>query len=597
MERDPRRSWGVGAAAAARTVLLLAALACAALAAAQVRVVERDLRVELDPASRTVAVSATLRTAGAGRLDLRLSPLAQGVERATDRGWIAVEGVLASFQGLVDGATVELRYVLPVPPGAEGLALRLAADDGYLLPESEWFPVEADAWLARPTPYRLTLRLPPGLSAVGAGALATAADGATTIVSERPGLPMVAYGRWERTERDAVDLWLTPDLAPAAARLVGLLGPELAAIGRTFHRWFAPPCPTVRLVSVSRRGGWGAPCTLLLEGPTFARLADAAEVDVDTFAFLAHELAHTWWGHGAAPDAPAYGLLVEGTAEYLSALAVEERHGAQAAERLWQAWRDDAVGGHALDRVTPDRPVAYRYAYAKGAWVHRMLEGWIGREAYLGALGRLVRDDPRPTLASYRAALEAAGGVSLAAFFDEWVHGIAYPHYVLEGAAGAWVVRNAGAAGTPPVLVVADGVPDRVAIPPGGRVERTAVRVEVDPQGWVLQAPDAPDARAASAAEAAMQRFLDALASGDGARFAGAFADPGAAVARLAEIAADLRIEDWSFDRVVGAPDATVFAFTLRARLADQRIEGPLDLSVGRDGRLIDVPRVSLRTR
>jgi len=585
------------ASTTARRAGVLVALASLAFAAAQVRVVERDLAVDLDPAARSVQVTASLRTAGAGRLDLRLSPLAEGVELEAGGGWVAVAGGTVSIAGLGDGATVALRYTLRVPPGAEGLALRLGPDDGHLLPESGWFPVAADAWLAPPTPYRLAVRAPAGLVAVSAGTPATAPDGTMAFTTERPGLPFVAYGRLQRIERGSADLWLTADLAGYATRLGELLAPELDAILGTYHAWFAPPCPAVRLVSVARRGGWGAPCTLLLEAPAFARLTSATALDLDTFAFLAHELAHTWWGQQVSPELPAYGLLVEGSAEYLSALAVEARHGAAAAAPLWRTWRQAAVADVALDQLSPFRTDTYPIAYAKGAWVHRMLEGWLGRDAYLSALARLARDDPRPSLASYRAAVEAAGGVSLAAFFDEWVHGTAYPSYRLEGGAGAWTLHNDGTAGTPPVPLALDGALRRTAVPPGGQVTLAAERVVVDPALHVLQAHGLPRGDDAAAAGAAMGRFLAALASGDGARLRAAFARPGQAVERLAELAGDLRVDDWTLERVTVEADGRVFVFGVRARLADQRLEGPLELAVDGDGRLVDVPRVSLRTR
>jgi len=40
-----------------------------------------------------------------------------------------------------------------------------------------------------------------------------------------------------------------------------------------------------------------------------------------------------------------------------------------------------------------------------------------------------------------------------------------------------------------------------------------------------------------------------------------------------------------------------VFTFMVVARLGDQRIGGPLELAVDHDGTLVDIPRVSLRTR
>jgi hypothetical protein len=56
-------------------------------------------------------------------------------------------------------------------------------------------------------------------------------------------------------------------------------------------------------------------------------------------------------------------------------------------------------------------------------------------------------------------------------------------------------------------------------------------------------------------------------------------------------------VDDWTLDGVAVDGDGRVFTFMVVARLGDQRIGGPLELAVDHDGTLVDIPRVSLRTR
>jgi hypothetical protein len=571
-------------------------------AAASARVAAYDLTLELEPDARTMSVRGRIEVEGEGALSLHLAPFARDLEADAPAGPIetalATEPVTGQrawrldASGLEPGDELEIAYRLEIPPEAEGIALHVGAREGYLLSESAWYPVQLESLLPRPTPYLLRVRLPEGLAAAGGGTVEVEA-GATTIRHAEPGRPFFAYGPYERFAEGALELWLPPTQAADAEALLAALEPAVDDIVGRYERWFGDACEAVRLVAVTRRGGWGAPCTLLLAEDTFEALAAAGDLSAGSYGFLAHELAHTWWGNRVVPAPPAYGLMVEGMANYLSALAVEARFGVDAAERMWRDWRFDAVRDEALAELTVLDDAYYTVAYAKGAWVHRMLADWIGEDAYLRALGELARDATRPELADVQRRLERASGLDLKRFFEDWVHGRSYPRYELDGAAGAWTLRNTGDAATPPLTLALDGERERVTVAPGASLELTAGTVEIDPSGRLLALPARVDAADRQLADEVMERLVAALDTGDPTRVTALFAEPDEAVATIADLAGELVIDDW---RLESADDATPRTLTYRvdATIGGRALAGPLTLTVNDENALLAITSVRL---
>jgi len=218
--------------------------------------------------------------------------------------------------------------------------------------------------------------------------------------------------------------------------------------------------------------------------------------------FLAHELAHQWWGHGVAGENYHERWLSEGFAQYAAALWIQHHQG-EAAFRgmlarmarwaLRYADKGPISLGHRLGHVEGDPQVYRAIVYDKGAYVLHMLRQIVGADAFrrgeqaLQAAHRFEKigtDD-------VRQALEAASGLDLRPYFAEWVYGTRLPRLSLatrsqparEGYRTEITVRGSDLPGPVPLEVA-------VAHPSG-----TALRtVTLGPEGgtWTVETPGPP---------------------------------------------------------------------------------------------------------
>jgi len=166
--------------------------------------------------------------------------------------------------------------------------------------------------------------------------------------------------------------------------------------------------------------------------------------------FLAHELAHQWWGQGVGPQNYRERWLSEGWAQYAAALWIRKSRGdgvfRDVMDRFarW-SFRFTEAGpinlGHRLGHIKGDPQIYRAVVYDKGAWVLHMLRGLVGAEAFTRgvlAFQAAHRFDKAGT-DDFREALEAASGQDLKAYFEAWIYGTALPQIRY-----AWQLRNAG---------------------------------------------------------------------------------------------------------------------------------------------------------
>ena len=154
----------------------------------------------------------------------------------------------------------------------------------------------------------------------------------------------------------------------------------------------------------------------------------------------AHELAHQWFGNKVTCGSWSDLWLNEGFATYLTGLSVQHFDGDDAF-RTWRARSvqlitslgDGSVYVAANDTIDEGRLFSSRLTYNKGAMVVHMLRKKMGDADFFQGLKNYLAD---PDLAySYaktpdlQAHLEAASGLDLQEFFNDWVYGEGNPSY------------------------------------------------------------------------------------------------------------------------------------------------------------------------
>jgi hypothetical protein len=148
--------------------------------------------------------------------------------------------------------------------------------------------------------------------------------------------------------------------------------------------------------------------------------------------FLAHELAHQWFGQAVGWKNYHEQWLSEGFSQYMAALFARERRGDDGFRDILRQFRrwsleQSAEGpvylGYRLGHIKGESRVFRALVYNKGALVLHMLRRLIGDEAFFAGVRRYYRDH-RFTKAGtddLRTAMEAESGRTLTRFFERWV--------------------------------------------------------------------------------------------------------------------------------------------------------------------------------
>ena len=149
--------------------------------------------------------------------------------------------------------------------------------------------------------------------------------------------------------------------------------------------------------------------------------------------FLAHELAHQWWGQAVGWKNYHERWLSEGLAQYFAALFAQEEGGDEmfadvlSQLRRWSLRHSDqgpVYLGYRLGQIENEPRVFRALVYNKGALVLHMLRRFIGDEAFFNGLRRFY-SEMRFQMAGTDdlvRAFETEAKRSLQDFFERWIH-------------------------------------------------------------------------------------------------------------------------------------------------------------------------------
>ena len=154
--------------------------------------------------------------------------------------------------------------------------------------------------------------------------------------------------------------------------------------------------------------------------------------------FLAHELAHQWWGQAIGWKNYHEQWISEGFAQYFSALYAQRAHGDASFNAMLRQFRRWSLSesdqgpvdlGYRLGLIQGQGRIFRAVIYNKGASVLHMLRRFVGDEAFFNGLRRFYGEQKfqKAGTDDFERAMESASGRSLERFFDRWIHGSDIP--------------------------------------------------------------------------------------------------------------------------------------------------------------------------
>ena len=154
--------------------------------------------------------------------------------------------------------------------------------------------------------------------------------------------------------------------------------------------------------------------------------------------FLAHEIAHQWWGQGVGWKNYHEQWLSEGFAQYFAALYAARDRGDDVFRGMLRQMRRWAIDqsdqgpvylGYRLGHIKAEGRIFRAIIYNKGAMVLHMLRRLLGDDKFFEGLRQFYTTWKfrKAGTDDFRRAMEKVSGQDLASFFDGWIYGSAVP--------------------------------------------------------------------------------------------------------------------------------------------------------------------------
>ncbi len=202
------------------------------------------------------------------------------------------------------------------------------------------------------------------------------------------------------------------------------------------------PSFTLALTESDRPGGHSPPYFAVLNevAPTsrFVWRNDPVSFDNYPSFFLAHEVAHQWWGHAVGWKNYHEQWLSEGFAQYFAAMYAEKERPGNVMANLVRQMRHTAIDssdqgpvylGYRLGHIRGDDRAFRAIVYNKGAMVLHMLRRLIGDEQFFTGLRTFYTTWKfhKAGTDDFRVVMERVSGRDLKRFFETWIYSTEIP--------------------------------------------------------------------------------------------------------------------------------------------------------------------------
>ncbi|HEX9427084.1 MAG TPA: M1 family aminopeptidase, partial [Candidatus Polarisedimenticolia bacterium] len=215
---------------------------------------------------------------------------------------------------------------------------------------------------------------------------------------------------------------------------------ESQQILKLFETIYGPyPYDELHIAQMAPQLGFGQAPMGFVQLTGIAFLSQARLESDFVHGFLAHEIAHQWWGHqiGWASDADDW--LSESFAEYASGIYVKELQGAKRFQRTLEIWKRNAKVSDAEAPIGEAFTLAgpnggrhrYNLLYSKGPYVLHMLRVQLGDEKYAQVMRSIQETFRNRSITSEMllSQVNRATGSDYTSFFEEWVWGTGIPSF------------------------------------------------------------------------------------------------------------------------------------------------------------------------
>jgi hypothetical protein len=376
--------------------------------------------------------------------------------------------LVISYAGRVPSQEVDREALHMNAQSQEDFPLMQYEPNYLLSSRSYWYPQNTVTEYATAT---LRITVPPGYTAVGSGDptgpgtevtlrdLVNVPSGKAFVFRAAEPLRYLAFvvSRFTRVAETSVGV--PPEGAgrphrdpPRDRMTLGIdANPRLLAKGRDmlgaaedivrFYTSIVGDAPyasaTVALVESDLPGGHSPGYFALVNSPmpttTLTWRNDPAAFTGFSDFFLAHELAHQWWGQAVGWKNYHEQWISEGFAQYFAALYAQKTRGDETFFNMLRQFRRWSLNeseegpvhlGYRLGHIKEDSRIFRALVYNKGAAVLHMLRRLLGDEVFFNALRRFY-DQMKFRKAGtddLRRVFEQESGKSLERYFERWIY-------------------------------------------------------------------------------------------------------------------------------------------------------------------------------